>query len=234
MLGTLLVSGQVVTRSQAWFTYQAQARVSTKWSLWFDANYRSQRSFLQENFQDAIRVGITRHVTEKASWSAGYAFFRLYRPKPGPDDKLEEHRLWAQYFWVKSTGNWQLSHRIRAEQRNQELTPIPVRDRDDVFNTVRLRYMFTGRYPLQQTKTTKLPLWLQLADEIMVHTGKGVGLRIFEQNRVVAGLEAGLGHSLFLSASYMHLLQYQPLAERWRQSHVVRLTLRHQLDWRRS
>lgn len=225
---------QVVTRSQVWFTYQAQARVSTKWSLWFDANYRSQRAFFQENFQDAVRVGVTRHITEQASWSAGYAFFRLYRPLQGPDEKLEEHRLWAQYFWLKSAGNWQLSHRIRAEQRNQEQTPNPVRGRDDVFNTVRLRYMFTARYPLHQTPSVKLPLWLQVADEIMVHYGKGVGYRIFEQNRVVAGLEAGLGHGLFFGASYMHLMQYQPLAERWRQSHVVRLTLRHQLEWRKA
>jgi hypothetical protein len=225
---------QVVTRSQAWFTYQAQSRVSTKWSLGFDVNYRSQRAFFQENFQDAVRVGVTRHITEQTSWSAGYAYFRLYRPMQGPDEKLEEHRFWAQYLLVKSAGIWQLSHRIRAEQRNQEQTLNPVRGRDDVFNTVRLRYMFTARYPLYQTSSVKLPLWLQLANEIMVHYGEEVGHRIFEQNRVVAGLEAGLTHDLFFSTSYMHLIQYQPLAHRWRQSHVVRLTLRHQLDWRKA
>lgn len=231
---TQVIFAQPATTSQAWITYQAQARVSAKWSLWFDANYRSQRAFFQENFQDAVRVGITRQISEQASWSAGYAYFRAYRPQPGPDEKLEEHRLWAQYLLVQTKGRWQISHRFRAEHRNQEQTTEPQRGEDDVLNTVRMRYMFIARHPLQQTEAVALPLWLQLANEIMVHSGKGVGWRIFEQNRVVAGVEAGLSSHLFLSASYMHLMQYQPLPNQWRQSHVVRLTLRHMLDWRKG
>lgn len=222
------LNAQVVTNSQMWYSYQLNADISDKWGIWFDANYRSQSTFFTNNFQDALRVGMIRKIKSGQSITLGYAFFRHYRPRTGADEILPENRIWTQYAKSIQQGNLQFSHRLRGELRNISRAP-GLATKNDAYQTFgRLRYQFQTRINLNTRHSSLLPEWLILSEEIMLHAGESIDMHFFDQNRLQAGFEWKVANSAFLQAGYMHLIQYQPVQERWRQSHAIRLNIRHQ------
>jgi hypothetical protein len=225
---SLSLNAQVVTNSQIWYSYQLNADISDKWGIWFDANYRSQSVFFTNNFQDALRVGMIRKIKPGQSITLGYAFFRHYRPRTGADEILPENRIWTQYAKSIQQGNLQFSHRLRGELRSIKRGP-GLATKNDAYQTFgRLRYQFQTRMNLNTKHSSLLPGWLILSEEIMLHGGESIDMHFFDQNRLQALFEWKVANALFFQAGYMHLIQYQPVQERWRQSHVIRLNVRHQ------
>jgi len=222
---------KVFTNTQLWTTYQMNARLAPKWGVWVDLNQRTQGSFIDDQFQQAARVGIIHHFTNQKSVAVGYAYFRHYRPRTGFDEVLPENRIWAQYLKTIQQGNIQFAHRLRAEVREMKRPAEQATPNDDVQTFGRFRYQLQARISLSKKKSKLHPDWLIVSNEIMIHGGESIDRNIFDQNRLSAGYEWQAHKTVFLQAAYMHLLQFQPIPDRWRQSHVIRLTIRHQPDW---
>lgn len=227
-----VTNSQTVTNSQLWQTFQSNPTFNKKWGGWLDLNYRRQGSFVEENFQQAIRIGLTYKLTKNQSITAGHAYFRHFRPRTGIDEVLGENRLWSQYLLNNQKRKNQLAHRFRLEMRNMEISPNQyIVFKDDIQNFYRFRYQLQLRFPISNPLKVKHPFYFIGSEEIMFHTGDLIEKNYFDQNRVLVGTEWQAAKNVFILGSYMHLIQYQPVQERWRQSHVLRFTLRHTPDW---
>lgn len=217
--------GQVRTDGQLWLSYHGHYHLHKQWHLQGDVNYRRQGNLVDENFQQALRLGIGPSWGKGWQATVGYAWFRHFRPRTGADEVLPEHRGWAQ---VQKTNVWrrgQLSYRLRLENRHMLRAPDLQRPTDRVQSFGRLRLQAQVRQPLRPRQPGSSTQWFA-QNEVMLHTGESIGTRYFDQNRLYTGLEWKLSPQLRLMAGYMHLIQYQPVQQRWRQSHVLRLMVR--------
>lgn len=91
----------------------------TPFRWWFDSHYRL--------FEDAggfgqsiVRPGLGYALDDTKTLWAGYAWIRTEsRVRVGPVGtmQVDEHRLWQQWTYAPSVGDWKFLHRARFEQR---------------------------------------------------------------------------------------------------------------------
>lgn len=215
---------------QLWLTYNQQARLSSKWGYLFDVNHRTIDFQKFQSTLSAVRAGATYFITDQTRISAGYAWFGTHLQN-SEKNILIENRLWQQMLWLKKYNSTTLSHRIRVEERFREAY---VNNKSDIRYTTRFRYMLQMQAPIIAVKTPNdFALYAQAADEIMLHSGEGIGTHYFDQNRVVAGIVLSPNRQLELALLYQYIAQYQPTTEQTNHIHSIRITLLHQLEFRK-
>lgn len=215
---------------QLWLTYNQQARLSYKWGYLFDANHRTNDFNEFQSALTAVRAGATYFVNDQTRISAGYAWLGTHLQNSAKNI-LIENRLWQQILWTKKINNSNIAHRIRVEERFREaLTNTKTVTR----YSTRFRYMVQIQAPIIAPKSPgSFALYAQAADEMMLHTGEGIGTHYFDQNRVVAGVALSPNRQFELALLYQYITQYQPSIEQINHIHSIRITLLHQLDFRK-
>jgi hypothetical protein len=140
---------------------------------WFDAHYRLRDDTGGFN-QSILRPGLGWALDDEQAVWAGYAWVRT-SPVVGRD--FDEHRLWQQWTYAPSHGDWLFLHRSRFEQRFVETG-------DDV--GLRWRQLARAQYVLQQCPQWSLVGW----DEAFFHLNDtDWGARSgFDQNRAFLGV----------------------------------------------
>jgi hypothetical protein len=219
-----------INTQQLWLTYNQQARLSTKWGYLFDVNYRTIDFKQFQSTLSAVRAGATYFLTDQTRISAGYAWFGTHLHN-SDTNLLQENRLWQQILWQKKYNQVMLSHRIRVEERFREAFT----DAEKVTNySTRFRYMVQIQVPIVAPKSPQsFALYAQAADEIMLHTGEETGTSYFNQNRIVAGVSLSPSRQFELALLYQYIAQYQPSLHEIVNIHSIRITLLHQLDFRK-
>jgi len=214
---------------QLWLTYNQQARLSSKWGYLFDVNHRTIDFQKFQSTLSAVRAGATYFVTDQTRISAGYAWFGTHLQN-SEKNILIENRLWQQILWLKKYKRTTLSHRIRVEERFREAY---LNSKSDIRYTTRFRYMLQMQAPIIAAKTPNaFALYAQAADEIMLHTGEGIGTHYFDQNRLLAGVSLSPNRKIELALLYQYIVQHQPSLEETINIHSIRITLLHQLEFR--
>ena len=170
------------------------------------------------------------HFSEKFSAAAGYAWFGSYLDQ-ADNSFLDENRLWEQALWRMPGKKATLWHRIRTEQRFREMAGAGKGETEFSF---RFRYMFGSLFPIVRPKEGKtFGLNVQLAWEIMLHAGGSIENNYFDQNRVITGVNWQLNRTLSLATLYQHTVRYSLARDQTVTAHVIRITLNHQLDFRK-
>lgn len=214
---------------QMWITYNNQARLSEKWGLHTDYNYRTRGVFPFNSSLLAVRIGAMYHLNQQARLTGGYAWFGTHVNKYN-FSWLPEHRLWQQWQQTIQRPIVLIDHRVRLEERyRKELSALESTIKINTF-TFRARYLFQIQGPFgEQTKS-----WLSwsFANEIMFQWGNKLASRVFEQNRTLGGFVFNLQPNLNLALLYQHIFQYQPLRNETVPVNSVRITLLHNLDFR--
>ncbi len=224
-------SSAIAQNEELWLTYNLQARFNARWEGLFDVNQRwgDFRNF--NAAQAAVRIGAGRHFSDKFSIAGGYAWFGTYY-----EDKdnffLDENRLWEQLLWRIHRKKMLLWHRIRTEQRFREFSKGSLAETEFSF---RFRYMFGALFPITRAKEGKtFSISAQTAWEIMLHAGGRIDQDYFDQNRLIAGFNWQLSRSLSLATLYQYTLRYSLPQDKALNVHVFRVTLNHQLDFRKK
>jgi len=215
---------------QLWLTYNQQARLSNKWGYLFDANHRINDFNEFQSAVTAIRAGVTYFINDQTRISAGYAWFGTQMQNSDKNIMIE-NRLWQQILWLKKYNQCSITQKVRLKKRFREaLTNAITVTR----YTTRFRYMLQMQAPIIPPKSPRsFALYAQAADEIMLHTGEGISNHYFDQNRVVAGVALSPNRQLELALLYQYIAQYQPATEQTNHIHSIRITLLHQLDFRK-
>jgi hypothetical protein len=220
-------------RPQWWYTYNHTGRVFERWGYGFDLNHRSRGVVPFNSTLSAARMGINYHTKTGFTVTAGYAWFGTYI---NDFDRvwLHENRLYEQVQFVHGNVKIGFTHRVRIEHRFREV----ITDRDtyesDIFTTNRYRYLIQlGGLIKRDPKRTTRVRW-QVANEFFIHNVEEVGTTLFDQNRTLAGLVILPKGDLSLAVLYQFIVQQQPLLREIQTIHSLRLTLFHQIDFRKK
>jgi hypothetical protein len=217
--------------NQMWYTYNHQAITSKHWGYMFDLNHRTTDFNNNTSVLSAARFGVTYLTDRNHRISAGYAWFGRHF-KDREKNLLVENRLWEQYQVFKQQGKTSYFHRIRVEQRWQELMPGNENKKGETAFSIRARYMYQHQGPIWPiTKERKFGVWWQGVGEILLHAGDDIEKHYFDQLRLIGGFVLMPSRELNLAVLYQYINQYRPSVEEHFNIHTIRLTLLHQLDF---
>ncbi|MDA0196982.1 MAG: DUF2490 domain-containing protein [Bacteroidetes bacterium] len=157
-----------------WIMYFGLNRVSNKFSIHSEVQYRNHTLSPSNIEQLLLRTGLNYHFTDKAFLSTGYAYianhqFESEQTKP----ESREHRIWQQFILTNNIGRVKFEHRYRIEQRWAD---------NDYRGRFRYRLMLF--VPFNKPKIEKGTVFLGLYDEIFVNP-KQV---FFDRNRLYGAL----------------------------------------------
>lgn len=231
------LSGKAIAQQQpfqTWLTYNHQARLSDKWGYTFDANHRTRGVFPFSSSLTALRASAIYTKNPHVRFLAGYAWFGTH-VNASTRFWLHENRLQQQWQHNKARSGLQHVHRVRLEQRWRQEFPTLGSEAVQVAFTFRARYMFQMGGPIfRHPKTNNVALSWQAANEIFLHVGEGLNGSVFDQNRTLGGVVINLGHTLDLAVLYQFIALRQPIRQQTVPVHSIRLTLFHQLDFRKK
>ncbi len=216
---------------QVWTAFYHQSRLSTKWGIWFDGQFR-RTDFLNRWATIILRPGVVYHLSDDARLVGGYAYARFYPGESGGDVQ-PEHRFWQQINWEGKLGKVATNQWVRVEERfrrklvQNELT-------DGYMYNWRFRCMVSGQIPLKGDKVKPGAPGLLLQDEIWLNAGRQITYNYFDQNRLFLGLVVPFSEQLRMQIGYQHVFQQQASGYEFEDKHTLRLFVYHTLDFRKQ
>ncbi len=183
-----------------WAGYYNQITLNEKWGINSDIQFRT-KNWYEHPSQALIRTGVVYKANQKINLTLGIAHFRFFLD----DTKTRgEWRPWQEVAYTDNIGKFQLTQRVRIEERyNQKVVgSIPVSDY--IFNW-RFRYRLDLQYPL--FKGEKKALWLVLGNEVMVNAGPPIVYNYFDQNRSYIGINYEHNKNFTYQIQSMHIWQ---------------------------
>lgn len=172
----------VKNTNQQWIQYYGQANLATRWNVLADGGYRVEDNF-SKRYQYIARVAMAYHLNSMVTLSGGFANLGVYSSSLL---SKEEFRPFEELGIHQKSGNWNLAHRFRVEQRfvNSVVQRRIVHPGSFSF---RFRYSFMTTIPLLRISTLhpEKRIDLNLGDEIFVNAGKNVVYNVFDQNRIL-------------------------------------------------
>ena len=176
-------------RAGNWLMYFGQNRLSDKWSIHSEVQYRNHTIIPNNTEQLLLRTGINFHI-ETAIFTAGYGHIgtHMYQSeKESPE--IEEHRLFQQLITTNKIGRLKLEHRYRVEQRWVN---------HDFKN--RLRYRLMAFIPINKKTIEKGTLFIGLYDEIFMN----IQQPFFDRNRFYGALGYQLNKPTGIQVGMLH------------------------------
>ncbi|MDH5365866.1 MAG: DUF2490 domain-containing protein [Cyclobacteriaceae bacterium] len=201
------INAQEITpyNNQQWFQYYNHIKLTDKSVLKSDVGYRRKNN-IKNLSQYIVRTGIDYKITPHVQLVVGFAHFWHY----GNNDSLNrlESRPFQEVIINDDHNTFKISHRFRAEQR------IFTTNTSGYFNH-RFRYRVLVNIPIvgftKKGKDSKL--YLNLSDEIFIHTGDETDNNLFAKNRVMIGTTFRISNELHLIFNYVYDYSLDNLSE---------------------
>ena len=170
--GSMFVKAQTDTGN--WLMYFGTNKVSEKFSIHTEAQYRNHTISPTNTEQLLLRTGLNYHFRPNASATFGYAHIGNYEyDSERKSPEVEEHRIWQQFLTTNTIGRVKLEHRYRLEERFVE---------DDF--KMRFRYRLMVFVPLNRPIIEAGTLYLGMYDELFINDKRN----FFDRNRLYGGL----------------------------------------------
>jgi Protein of unknown function (DUF2490) len=179
----------VAHNSNAWFMYFGNHKLSSKWGLHLEAQFR-RSDFVSNPQQLLLRGGINYYFNSQVFFTAGYGFIETYPYGEQPSkSSYPENRIWEQVQIKTQLQRFEWISRFRLEQRfvKQPVETAPgiyvpgeavYTNRMRIFN--RLSVPFKGKIIMDKSA------YFTIYDEIMWNWGKNTGANLLDQNRLYA------------------------------------------------
>lgn len=174
LIGMCVMSLQLLAQEEDitgnWLMYFGANRVSDKFSIHSEIQYRNHTVEPTNIEQLLLRTGLNYHFSSKAFVTAGYGYIASHEfesEQSTPETK--EHRVWQQFILINNLGRVKFEHRYRLEQR---WSGGDYRDR--------FRYRLMLFVPLNNPKIETGTVFIGLYDEIFVNAQK----TFFDRNRL--------------------------------------------------
>jgi len=206
ILATLPLTSQPIPKvtdfnNNGWFSYSGDHRVSGRWGVHFDAQWR-RFNVVTRWQQYQARPGVNFALTPNVLLTAGYVFTRAYPygdyPVPAA---FPEHRTYQQALIRHPREGVRFSQRFRIEQRFIKYPNTP--DQSWTYQN-RFRYMLRADIPLTKTTEGRADWYLPVWDEIFLAIPPNQGARAFDHNRIFVGIGKSLGAPGNLELGYMN------------------------------
>src|SRR5687768_1283515 len=113
-------SNKMQHNHQNWFTYFGQYKLSDKWGIHADVQFRMDEK-VQAAKQNLLRAGLIRYLNTNLNFTAGYAYINSQATFLSRGATINyystEHRIWKQFIYNHKPANHNMTHRFRLEQR---------------------------------------------------------------------------------------------------------------------
>ncbi len=227
---------EVATQWNSWWMYFGNHRLSEKWSL--HTEYQWRRSDVIKDWQQSLaRVGMDYRTSDNAMVTAGYAWIVSFPYGQQPIDfTSDEHRIWQQLILTQRSGRFNFQHRYRLEQR--WLEEVEASDSGDPVSTGR-RYQNRARYrlfvaiPFNQLRMGPGAWFLGLYDEVFLGFGKNVSKKnILDQNRLYSALGYQFNEHGNLQLGYLFHQVFKGDGIRREDNHTLQVALTYNFDFR--
>lgn len=176
-------------RLGAWYMYFGMNKISERWSIHTEAQFRFWESFGNFN-QLLLRTGGNYHINENAIATLGYAYISTdISFEESPDEEnISEHRIFEQFILKNEVWKFLFEHRYRFEQRFIDF---------GTFSDTRHR----ARYRLQLTLPLSETIFLNFYDEIFLNLQD----EIFDQNRLYGAFGLKISPATSVQLGYLKL-----------------------------
>lgn len=156
----------------AWYMYFGTNKVSEKWSVHTEAQFRYYETTSNFN-QLLLRTGANYHINPNAIATLGYGYISTDGTFEEFADEVnsKEHRIFQQFILKNKVGEFLFEHRYRLEQRFLDFGT-------DTDTQHRARYRLQLTLPLTDT------FFLNFYDEVFLNLQDSV----FGQNRLYGAL----------------------------------------------
>lgn len=177
-------------KTGAWTMYFGMNRISDKFSIHTEVQYRNHTFGSINTEQLLLRTGLNYHFSKKAMVTAGYAFVPSYIfESEQKNPEIIEHRIWQQFILTNKIGRVKFEHRYRIEQRWIEQ-----------YYKNRFRYRIMLFIPINKPVIEKGSLFVGLYDEIFLNTEKD----FFDRNRLYGALGYQFNKTTSLQVGMLH------------------------------
>nr|WP_294905210.1 DUF2490 domain-containing protein [uncultured Lacibacter sp.] len=171
-----------------WYAATGTFSFNSKWSAHLEYQWRRE-NYVKTWQQSLLRTGINYHANSNTTLRFGYAWAETYDYGDYPlnvyGKTFTEHRLYEVATLTQRSGTFDITHRIKLEQRwlPRYASAASIKP-DDWMYMNRARYMLRVQQSLKgKTLEDKEP-YIAAYDEIFIGFGKNVNENIFDQNRV--------------------------------------------------
>lgn len=191
--------------SIGWFVYTGTFKLKSHLAIHTEYQWRRVHGIIQTQ-QNLFRTGIQFAIHPLVSLNAGYAFVETYPYGDYPNEfAFPEHRLYQQVVLKNPVGMMDLSHRFTLEQRNvgKVTTQNGPGNIDWIFLN-RMRYRVRAEVPVY-----KKALSFIVMDEIFIGWGGGLGINVFDQNRLAILLGYKINPQIKIEAGYLNQILQQ-------------------------
>jgi hypothetical protein len=217
-------------REQLWLGYFNQTRLTNKFGLWLDVQYRMTENFAERPFQFLFRPAATYFIKDNLRFNLGYAFISHF-PAKGLNTTRFEHRPWQQIWWNQKYPGLTTLQWLRFEQRFNEKVVSDVKQDGYNYN-FRVRYNISLFIPLKGKEMVAKTPFAALQNEVFLNFGDRIVYNTFDQNRLFAGFGYQFTSHLNAQLGYMNVYQQEASGNRYISSHAIRLFVFHTLDLR--
>lgn len=189
--------------SSSWNTLTVKADINEKWFVKSEFNFR-RTNFLQDWEQFVLRPSIQHKINPFITVGIGYTFIQnyTYSDFSVPIDNIE-HNLWQQLFINQSFKEFTISHRLRFEQRFQDIIEkvdgVPFIE--GLKYDSRLRYRFIVDMPLFK----KPDISVFVYDEVFLDFKEGWQLQNLDQNWVFMGFHFRQSEHITIKSGYHYI-----------------------------
>lgn len=219
-------------QSSLWFRYMNIIRLPHDFRIRSELENRMFLTPAVKEHQWLFRNQAEKHFKKGWHLGLGFVFFANGANDPELATTLlaPELRPYLEAGYRQPVSDWfNITHRYRAEWRflhnvNSTLTKLE----DGYRNFFRFRYQLTLEFV--PYKKDQRDLRLRLADEVMLNAGKIVGRNIFDQNRLMAGVQFNVNEHIGFEAWYIFWMQQQANGDNFFSRQILRLGIVSNFD----
>ena len=218
LLSQTVKEKEVNHQFQTWVSLNSVTKFSPHWGVVADVHIRTN-DFFQDNNFFFLRGGISYIPNSKFTFAGGYAHMWLAPRNPSWSTFSDENRLYQQLQMNTKSGNVSIVHRLRNEQRWQEIIVNDVATGNNKFSN-RVRYLLSTTIPVFKKKTAPS---LVISDELLVQFGQDIIYNTFDQNRFFVGIKQSINPKLSFDFGYMNVYQQKATGYQYDMNHTLRL-----------
>ncbi len=200
---TVLAQTDNFKHSSSWNTITIKANLNDKLFLKNEINFR-RTNFLRDWEQLVLRPSVEYQFNDGITTATGYTFIQnyTYADFSAPID-TKENNLWQQVLLKQDFGGFEISHRIRFEERFRETVAFsnaaPILSGTDYSS--RLRYRFIVAIPvLKKQGITALAY-----DEVFLDFENSLQPKKLDQNWMFVGLRFRESEHITITSGYHNI-----------------------------
>ncbi len=200
---TLLGQSEDFTHSSSWNTLAVKANLNEKVFLKNEFNFR-RTNFLQDWEQIVLRSSVQCRLSDHLTTALGYTYIQNYSYSDffAPVD-FKENNIWQQLFLKQALEHFDISHRIRFEERFRE--SVMNTDTNPIVSTAeysgRLRYRFIITVPILKKQHISVIAY----DEVFLDFEKGLQPKKLNQNWMFIGVRFRESAHITITSGYHHI-----------------------------